>query len=221
MQRRKIFLSLTALSLSFLLTGPTATAAVQKNKQKDQPPTTGGVSGRVRVDSGASASGVSVKVRRGEEEVAETKTNAKGEFEVRGLAPGSYGLTFRKAGLQVGKIEDVNVRAGKTASLKDNLFLGLDEGSLALLRGSVFNVDGKSMIGARVELARIESDGALKKLDSRVSNTTGSFGFKLPPERARYRLTVKADGAQTASQDVEVDGPAIYRVAVTLNPAAK
>lgn len=217
MHRRKVFLSLIALSLFVM---GSATAAAQK-KQKKQPPTTGGVSGRVRVDSGASALGVSVMVRRGDEEVAQATTNAKGEFEVQGLAPGSYGLTFRKAGLQVGKVEDISIRAGKTLSLKSNLFLGLDEGSLALLRGSVFKVDGRSMPGARVELARVEPDGSLKKLDSRISNSTGSFGFKLPPERARYRMTVKADGAQTATEDVEVDGPAIYRVAVTLNPAAK
>ena len=219
MHGRKIFLNAFALSLSLFVIGA-ATVAAQK-KQKTQPPTTGGVSGRVRVDTGASASGVSVKVRRGDEEVAQTTTNAKGEFEVQGLAPGSYGLTFRKAGLQVGKMEDVSVRAGKTASLKDHLFLPIDEGSLALLRGSVFNAEGRSLPGARVELARVEADGSLKKLDGRVSNSTGSFGFKLPPDRARYRVTVKADGAQTASQDVEVDGAAIYRVAVTLNPAAK
>ena len=216
MHRRKFFLNLLALSLFAF---GTATAHAQK-KQKSQP-TTGGISGRVRVDSGASPSGVSVKVRRGDEELAETQTNAKGEFEVQGLAPGSYGMTFRKAGLQVGKVEDITVRAGKTVSLKNNLFLGLDEGALALLRGSVFNVEGRSLPGARVELARVEADGSLKKLDTRVSNSTGSFGFKLPPDRARYRLTVKADDAQTASQDVEVDGAAIYRVAVTLNPAAK
>jgi Carboxypeptidase regulatory-like domain len=219
MQRRKFFLTAFALSLSLFVAGA-ATAGAQK-KQKNQTPTTGGVSGRVRVDSGASASGVSVKVRRGDEEVAQTTTNAKGEFEVQGLAPGSYGLTFRKAGLQVGKMEDVNVRAGKTVSLKDRLFLPIDEGALALLRGSVFTVNGTSFVGARVELARVEPDGSLKKLDAHVSNSTGSFGFKLPPDRARYRLTVKADGAQPAIEDVDVDGPAIYRVAVTLNPAAK
>ncbi len=219
MHRRKPSLSLLAtLSLLLFVTG--AASGAQK-KQKNEPTTTGGVSGRVRVDSGANASGVSVKVRRGDEEVAETTTNAKGDFEVRGLAPGTYGLTFRKAGLQVGKMEEVNVRAGKTVSLKDRLFLPIDEGSLALLRGSVFNVDGKSLPGARVELARVEADGSLKKLDARVSNSTGSFGFKLPPSRARYRVTVKADGAQTAAEDVEVDGPAIYRVAVTLKPAAE
>ncbi|MBC7933457.1 MAG: carboxypeptidase regulatory-like domain-containing protein [Rubrivivax sp.] len=222
MHRRNFFLALLALSLLLFVIGGAAAAAAQKKQQKNQPqPTTGSISGRVRVDSGASASGVSVKVRRGDEEVAQATTNAKGDFEVQGLAPGSYGLTFRKAGLQVGKVEDVSVRAGKTVSLKDRLFLPIDEGALALLRGSVFKVDGKSLPGARVELARVEPDGSLKKLDSRITDITGQFKFKLPPERARYRMTVKADDAQTATEDVEVDGPAIYRVAVTLNPAAK
>ena len=211
---------MTGLLLSLALAG-TATAADSQKKQKKQLPTTGSIVGRIRVDAGASAAGVSVKVRQGEAVTAETTTNAKGEFKFENLAPGSYGLTFRKTGLQVGKMEDVIVRVGKTLSLKENLFLPIDEGSLALLRGSVFNINGKSLPGARVELARVETDGSLKKLDSHVSNSTGSFGFKLPPERARYRLTVKADGAQTATEEVEVDGAAIYRVAVTLNPAAK
>jgi hypothetical protein len=215
---RKISLRLTAVLLvAFVALASNASA---QKKSKKQQPTTGGISGRVRVDGGISAGGVSVKVRRGDEDVAETTTNAKGEFEFQGLAPGSYGLTLRKAGLQVGRMEEINVRAGKTFSLKDRLFLPVDDGALALVRGSVFNAAGHSVAGARVELARVEADGSLKKLDDRVSDPAyGSFTFRLPPERARYRLTVKADKAETTTQDLEIDGPAIYRVAVTLNPA--
>jgi protocatechuate 3,4-dioxygenase beta subunit len=168
-----------------------------------------------------SPSDVSVLVRRGDEEVGRTSTNAKGEFQLQGLAPGTYGLTLRKAGLQVGRKEDVEVRAGKTASLKDGLYLPIDEGAIALIRGSVFNAAGRSFYGARVELGRVEADGTVRKLDSRVSNATGSFGFRLPPERGRYRLTAKADGMGPATEDVEIDGAAIYRVALSLEPARK
>ena len=112
--------------------------------------------------------------RQGDSEVAETTTDAKGEFEFRGVAPGSYGLTLRKTGLQVGRMENVEVRAGHTVSLKDRLFLPVDEGSIAFIKGSVFNAEGRSLPGARVELARVEPDGSVKKLDSRVSNMTGS-----------------------------------------------
>ena len=209
-----------SLSLAALFALSAAGAAAQKRPKK-QEPTTGSVSGRVRVGAGLSPNDVSVVLRRGDREVAQTSTNAKGEFAFREIEPGSYGLTLRKAGLEVGRMEDVEVRAGKTLSLKEGLYLGVDEGSIASVRGSVFSASGRSFYGARVELARVEADGSLKKLDSRVSNVAGQFSFKLAPARARYRLTAKADGMETASQDVEVDGAAIYRVALSLGPAQK
>ena len=219
MYRSDFYLKLSAALLALCVLA--APAPAQKKSKNKQQPTTGGISGRVRVDAGAAASGISVELRQGDGRVAETTTNAKGEFEFQGLAPGSYGLTLRKVGLQVGRMDGVEVRAGKTVSLRDRLFLRLDQGTLALVRGSVFDAAGRSFAGARVELARVEADGSLRKLDSRVANVTGSFGFNLPPARARYRLTAKADGMETATQDVDVDGAAIYRAALTLKRAAK
>lgn len=212
---RKIFPTLLATLLAL-----SAASAAQKKPKKPQP-TTGVISGRVRVDAGMSPAGVSVTVRRGEEEVARASTDAKGEFEVRDVQPGTYGLTLRKAGLQVGKMEGVEVRAGKTVSYKDKLFLPVDEGAIAHLRGSVFRSDGRSLPGAKVELARVEADGSSRKLDSRVANGTGSFAFRLPPDHARYRVTAKADGMQPATEEVNIDGAAIFRVALSLSPASK
>jgi hypothetical protein len=214
--RLKILLTLAAVALSLSAVG----ADAQKKSKKTEP-TTGGISGRVRVDSGATPAGITVTVRQGDAEVSRTETNARGEFEVQGLAPGSYGLTLRKAGLQVGRMENVEVKAGKTLSLKNHLFLPVDEGSIAHLRGSVFTAEGRGVGGARVELARVEEDGSLKKIDDRVANGYGMFAFRLPPGRAKYRVTAKADGMQAGTQDVEVDGAAIFRVAVTLTPAQK
>jgi hypothetical protein len=198
-----------------------ASAGAAQKKPKKPAATTGVIAGRVRVDAGMSPGGVNVTVRRGDEEVAHASTDAKGEFEVRDVEPGTYGLTLRKAGLQVGKMEGVEVRAGKTVSLKDRLYLPVDEGAIAHVRGSVFRADGRSLPGAEVTLARVEADGSGKKLDSRVANGTGSFAFRLPPERARYRLTAKADGMRTATEEVNVDGAAIFRVALSLEPASK
>jgi len=211
---RKFLAAACAATFALTLFG---TAAAQKKRQK-QEATTGAIAGRVKVAPGATPGGVSVTVRRGDEEVARRETNSKGEFEFQGLAPGTYGLTLRKAGLEVGKMEDVEVRAGKTVSLKDRLYLPIDDGAIAHIRGSVFDASGRSVNAAKVELARVEADGSLKKLDSRVSNATGSFAFRLTPERARYRVTAKADGAQPATQDLDIDGAAIYRVALSLNP---
>ncbi|HEX8149539.1 MAG TPA: carboxypeptidase-like regulatory domain-containing protein [Pyrinomonadaceae bacterium] len=206
-----------AAACAALLALTSAAPAAAQNKSKKQGPATGAISGRVRVAPNATPGGVAVTVRRGDEEVARRETNSKGEFEFQGLAPGTYGLTLRKAGLEVGRMEDVEVRAGKTVSLKDRLYLGVDEGAIAHIRGSVFDAGGRSVNQAKVELARVEADGTLRKLDSRVSNGTGSFAFRLSPERARYRLTAKADGAEPATEEVNIDGAAIYRVALSLH----
>ena len=42
--------------------------------------------------------------------------------------------------------------------------------------------------------------------------------FRLMPERGRYRLTAKADGAAPTTEEVNIDGAAIYRVALSLRP---
>ncbi|HEX8559317.1 MAG TPA: carboxypeptidase-like regulatory domain-containing protein [Pyrinomonadaceae bacterium] len=217
---RRNFLLATLAALCALAAHVPGGAAAQKKPKKPEP-TTGSISGRVRVESGYSAGGVSVVARRGDEEVARTSTNQKGEFSFQGLAPGPYGLTLRKEGLQVGRMEGVEVRAGKTVSLKEGLYLPVDEGSIAFIRGSVFNADGRSFYGAKVELARVEGDGSVRKLDSRVTNSAGQFAFKLTPERGRYRLTAKADGMQAAAEEVNVEGAAIYRVALSLSPPQK
>jgi hypothetical protein len=217
---RRNFLLTSLAALVAASTVYAAGAAAQKKPKKPEP-TTGSVVGRVRVEAGMSAGSVLVVLRRGDVEVAQTSTNAKGEFAFRDVAPGSYGMTLRKSGLQVGRMEGVEVRAGKTVTLKEGLYLPIDEGSIAFIRGSVFNGAGRSFNGAKVELSRVEADGSLRKLDSRVSNATGSFAFRLPPERARYRLTAKADGMEPATQDVEIEGAAIYRAALSLEPARK
>ena len=177
----------------------------------------GALKGKVRVETGT-PSGVTVVVRRGETEVTRVETQKNGEFLVSRLMPGKYGLTFRKAGLSIGTMEDVEVKAGKTRSLGDRLILTIDEGSIAFIGGSVFAADGRSVPNARVELARIMEDGSVKKIDGRITTETGSFKFRLSPEPAKYRVSVKAGGAEAVSKDVEIDGAAVYRVALSLPP---
>lgn len=186
-----------------------------------QEQTSGGIKGKVRAESGATVAGVEVVARQGEREVARATTNRKGEFVIAGLTPGVYGLTFRKPGLSVGALEEIEVRAGRVRELRDRLILKVDEGALAFVKGSVFSAGGRSVPGARVEIARLEADGSVKKIDGRVTNETGSFVFRLIPDAANYRITAKAGSAPPATQDVKVDGPAVYRVALSLQPAVK
>jgi carboxypeptidase family protein len=180
---------------------------------------TGTIKGKVKVEVGTPA-GVAVIVKQGDREISQTATDKNGEFVTR-VPPGTYGLTFRKAGLSVGTMENVEVKAGKTRSLGDRLVLTIDEGSIAFIRGSVFNHEGRSVPGARVELARIQKDGSARKIDGRITNETGSFVFRLMPDVAKYRLTAKLSGGDAVSKDIEVDGPAVYRVALSLPPTPK
>ena len=182
-----------------------------------QDKTLGGIKGKVRVETGTPA-GVTVVVRRGETEVTRATTDKNGDFVVSKLTPGKYGLTFRKPGLSIGSMEDIEVKAGKTRSLGDRLILTIDEGSIAFVSGSVFNADGRSVPNAKVELSRILEDGTVKKIDGRVTTETGSFKFRLSPEAGKYRVSVKRDGAEPVSKDVEVDGAAVYRIALSLPP---
>ena len=179
---------------------------------------TGGIKGKVKVETGTPG-GVSVIVRQGDREVARGITDKNGEFIVSRLTPGRYGVTLRKTGLSVGSLEDVEVKAGKTRSLGDRLVLSIDEGSIAFIRGSVFNQNDRSVPNVRIELARIEGDGTARKIDGRVTNEIGSFVFRLSPEVARYRVTAKPNGGEPVSKDIEIDGAAIYRVALSIKPA--
>ena len=180
----------------------------------------GGIKGKVRVETGT-PNGVAIVVRQGDREVARGLTDKKGEFVVNRLTPGRYGVTFRKPGLSVGTIENVEVKAGKTRSLGDNLVLAIDEGSIAFIRGSVFNEGGRSVPNVRIELAKILEDGTLKKIDGRVTNEIGSFVFRLTPDPGKYRVTAKPNGGEPVSHDVEVDGAAVYRIALNIKTATK
>lgn len=177
------------------------------------------VKGKVKVEQG-SPSGVSVILLQDDREITRVATDKRGEFTLAHISPGLYTVTFRKPGLAVGSIPNLDLKSGQKRVLHD-LVLGIDEGSIAFLRGSVFTESGRSVPGVRIELARVVAENTLQKIDARVTGETGEFVFRLSPETAKYRVTVKADGLQPVSKDVEVDSAAVYRVALTVKPVPK
>jgi len=203
--------TLFVLAITLLATGISADISVGQDKSL------GMIKGKVRVEVGTPGD-VTVVVRRGETEVTRASTDKNGDFVVTRLTPGVYGLTFRKPGLSIGSLEDVEVKAGKTRSLGDRLILTIDEGSIAFLSGSVFSAGDRSVPNAKVELFKILEDGTTKKIDGRVTTETGSFKFRLSPEPGKYRVSVKTQGAEPVSRDVDIDGAAVYRVALSLPP---
>jgi hypothetical protein len=171
------------------------------------------IKGKVSVERG-SPSGVGVTLIQGEQEVAQTATGKKGDFVLSHIVPGTYRVKFRKPGLAVGTIDDVQLTAGQTRTFKD-LTLKIDEGSITFIRGSVFSEDGRSVPGVRVDLARILNENEVQKMDSRITGETGEFVFRLTPDEGKYRVILKADGVEPSSKDVDVEMAAVYRVALT------
>jgi hypothetical protein len=206
--------SKTIITFLVILLAAATTALAQNGS-------TGGIKGKVRVKGQGPTGDVAVTVQEHEREVAHAVTNQKGEFQIRGLAPGIYGLTFRKPGLSLGTLEDVKVKAGKMSELPDHLVLTVSQASLAKLNGSVFNESGRSIPDVRVELARVESDGTAKKIDGRLTNESGQFVFRLSPDKATYRITIKADGVEAQTKEVEIDGAQVYHVAFTIQRPPK
>lgn len=197
---------LLALSLACVCSG-------QTNKP-------GGVKGKVRVDSSTTPEGVAVSVRQDEREVAHAETDRNGRFEIANVAPGRYSLVFRKLGLRTAEIKDYEISAGRVRSLGDRVVMPIDEGALALLKGSVFNAGGHSLGGAQVELARIMPDGTAQKIDGRVTNDLGEFAFRLLPTAARYRLTAKFGSLAPAVKEIDIEGPSVYRVGLSVGADA-
>jgi hypothetical protein len=198
-----------------ILLGLSITASAQDK-------TTGGFKGKVRAENGSAVAGVTIVVRQNERELTRVETNRKGEFLIEGLKPGAYGLTFRKAGLGTGTLENEQVRAGKVREL-ERLVLAVDDASIAVVRGSIFSASGRSAPGVRVELYRVEADGSEKKIAESISSgETGEVRFRVSPDAAKYRIVAKARSGELVRGDVvNVDGAAIYRTAVSLPPLAK
>lgn len=185
-----------------------------------QDKTTGGVRGTVRMQSnGNKLTGVTVTAVQDEKEIASAKTDGKGDFTLAGLKHGVYTFVFAKTGLSQGTLTNVEVKANTILTLK-RLNMEVDQGSLAVVRGSVFDPDGRGVRGARVEIAKI-SGNSVKKIGEGYSGEFGEFTFRLPPDAAQYRVTVSIKGAETAAKTLEINGAQIYNTAVSLRKSEK
>lgn len=177
---------------------------------------TGGVKGKVRNMKGGAISGATVTARRDGKDVKSTDSDAKGNFQLTGLAPGVYNFVIEKPGYGAGIKHNVEVKGGKIISLGDNLALMQDQGTLVLLNTNVFNQDGRSITGAKVEVERIISDGSTKKIATGYTNVSGEFTLRQPEGAGKFRVTATMKGV-SASKEVAVDSAGRYSLAITLN----
>ena len=176
----------------------------------------GGVKGRIRNLQGGVLSEVKVTALQDDKEIKTTVTDKKGEFVMDKLKAGKYSFNFSKQGFTTGTVNNVQIGKNKIRDLGDKLALDVDEGTLVIIKGSVFNETGRSIYGAIVDIARVFDDGTVKKMKSSYSSESGEFTFRFTECTATFRVTASAKG-KTVSKDITVDSAAIYRLALTLN----
>lgn len=174
-----------------------------------------GVKGKVKNNKGKGIPNASVTARQDGKDIKTVQTDAKGNFVLDGLKSGKYNFVFEAAGYGSGLLANVEVATGNVRELSDRLILSPDKGTFVIVMGSVFNQDGRSVTGAKIEAEKVFSDGSTKKIGSYYSNSAGEFSFRQPEGAAKIRVTASLKGAK-ASKEVEVEMAAIYRLALTL-----
>lgn len=206
MLRRTLLSILAAASLAaFVLVLFPAESAAQS----------GGIKGRVRTASGKAIPNATVTARLDGKDVRSATTDSRGSFEVRGLGPGIYNVVVEATGFSSGIRYGVEVK-NSVRNIGDRLILNVDQGTLVIIRGSVFFKEGNSMQGAKVELFEVDGNGSLKRLGQAFTSFQGEFTFRRPEGPAKLRVTASFKGV-SASKDIEVETAAIYRTAITLD----
>lgn len=176
----------------------------------------GGAKGKVRSHRGDGLAGATITARQDGEDVKSVKSDTKGNFALKGLKPGLYNFVFEKSGYATGVKYDVEIKTDKEVNLGDRLVLTVDKGTQVIINGSVYNQAGFGIYGAKIEIEKLSADGTAKKVTSGYSSEFGEFNFRFPQGAARFRVTASAKGV-SASKEIEVENPAVYRVAITLN----
>jgi len=133
-QPRKTLAAL-AVGTALMVSIPTALAADK---------TSGTVIGHVIVDSGSTLSNVQVTLKHQSKGLTrKTKTNDKGDFNVKALPIGKYTVTFSKDGYETIEQKEVEVRAGSSAKYNISMF---EEG-----------IERISVTGSAVQMVDFES----------------------------------------------------------------
>ena len=177
---------------------------------------TGSVKGKVRTQSGDAIPEVEIIARQDGKNLKSSISNKKGEFRISGLTPGTYNLLFEKDGFSSGVLYNVLVKQKKVNNLKDRLIMTIDEGTLVIINGSVFNQYGRSIYGAKVTIEELDSENSAKNKEKIYSSRSGQFTFRFPEGKKTFRVTASAKGV-SASQEIEVEEASVYRMAITLN----
>jgi carboxypeptidase family protein len=176
----------------------------------------GAIKGRIKERGGKMLEGVTVRAvhARDEQKKFETKSDAKGEFELKGVSAGDYVLSFERQGFQTFTTRSLSVGEGEILKLSRVIELAPDRPPVAIIRGAVFTGEGLTLPNASVKIERIDEGKRLKR--ETVSVEAGEFAFRLPAEKATYRITAVARGFQAATKEIGIEGDEVRQIALTL-----
>lgn len=207
-------------------------SAILGKAQTDQAPTgkaqNGIVKGRVKLQDSKSHDGVIVRVvkatsisaqsararQEADEQAREVRTDAKGDFEITGLATGDYVFSFSKPGFKGFTTRKLEVLSGETIKLRSVIEMAKEGDPYAVIRGAVLYGVGFTLPNAVVTIERI--DGGKKFKEQTVARDGGEFAFRLKADKATYRITAAALGFITSSQEIAIEGDEVRNIALTL-----
>jgi hypothetical protein len=171
----------------------------------------GTLKGKIEDAKGKPIAGAEVRVlRHRDRSTSETRTDAAGSYSFE-LEPDDYTVSFDAEGFQGGTLVRMQqVEEGKETVVR-TIRLDKQKKRTSLLRGTVFSAEGVTLPSVRVTLTRIataEEEKERKKPRSLslsyTTNSRGEFAFRLPSERARYRVTATVEGYQVESKTIDV-----------------
>ena len=186
------------------------------------------VKGRVKLQDSKTHDGVVVRVvktasvgvkptrarQEAEEAAREVQTDAKGEFEITGLATGDYVFSFSKPGFKGFSTRKLEVLSGETVKLRSVIEMAKEGEPYAVIRGAVLYGVGFTLPNALVTIERI--NGGKKFKEETIARDGGEFAFRLRADKATYRITAVAPGFVTASQEITIEGDEVRNIALTL-----
>jgi carboxypeptidase family protein len=190
------------------------------------PQADGTLKGKIVDEKGKPIVDADVRVMRSRDRsVKETRTDQSGSYLFQ-LQPDEYAVSFDAQGFQGGTLVQMQqVEEGKETQVKTIRLKKARRTSL--LRGAVFDQDGRSLAGVHLKLVRVagpdEKDPKKIKPVTRdyVTNARGEFAFRLPSQRARYQVTALLTGYQPETKTVDVQADEAVPMAFSLQPVKR
>jgi hypothetical protein len=189
---------------------------------------TGVLKGKIVNEKGKPIAGAEVRAMRGRDRfVKATKSDQAGNYSLE-LEPDDYTVSFDAEGYQGGSLVQMQqVEEGQETTVK-TIRLEKVRHRTSLVRGAAFDLNGVSLAGVSLKLVRVpteEEEKEHKRAHSLsltyTTNNHGEFAFRVPSERARYRVTASASGYKTQTKQIDMNESESAPLAFSLEPVKK